>query len=102
MLKVFGKDKIKCKDITELENNMESNNNFICLSELECGKPAKIIKLQGNGVLSNRLRHMGIFSGAIIIKKSAILAKGPIIVEKGAMQLALEYDIAKKILVERL
>lgn len=88
--------------LTELEHTPESNNDLTCLSELECGKSAKIIKLQGNRVQTGKLKAMGIFAGTVILKKSAIPSKGPIIVEKGAMQFALGYDIAKKIIVEPL
>ncbi|MDF2882479.1 MAG: FeoA domain [Clostridiaceae bacterium] len=102
MFKSIWKQQVKNKDMTNLENNIVNSNNYIYLYQLECGKSAKVIKLQGNGVLIGKLKNMGIFPGTIILKKSAILAKGPIIVEKGAMQFALGYDIAKKILVERL
>lgn len=105
MFKSILKHQIKHKDIdlktTLSENNIDSNNHFIYLSDLECGQSAKVIKLQGNRELMGKLNAMGIFAGTIILKKSAIPAKGPIVVEKGAMQFALGYNIAKKILVER-
>ncbi len=102
MFKSIWKNRVKDGNITQFKNKIVSSNPFICLSELECGKSAKIIKLQGNPVLVGKLKAMGIFSGTTIFKKSAIPAKGSIIVEKGVMQFALEYNIAEKILVERL
>lgn len=102
MFKNIWKHHVKNTDITQFENNIVNSNPFICLSELECGKSAKVIKLQGNPVLAGKLEAMGIFSGTTIFKKSAIPAKGAIIVEKGVMQFALGYNIAEKILVERL
>jgi Fe2+ transport system protein FeoA len=74
--------------------------SIINLAELECGNPAKVLNLKGSHALIGRLEAMGILPGAIIIKKSAIPAKGPIIVEKGATQFALGYDTAQNILVE--
>jgi len=102
MFKNIWKHLVKNKDTTQLEDNIANSNHFIYLSELECGKSAKVIKLQGSSVLISKLNAMGIFEGTIILKKFAISAKGAIIVEKGAMQFALGYDIAEKILVERL
>lgn len=100
MFEGIWKFKWRNKGITQLKNNTDGNIHFICLSELECGKLVKVIKLQGNHVLINKLNAMGIFEGSTILKKSAISAKGPVIVEKGSMQFALGYDIAEKILVE--
>lgn len=102
MFKKVWKERVKNEKMTQFKNKIVSSNHFICLSELECGKSAKIIKLQGNPVLVGKLKAMGIFSGSTIIKKSAIPAKGSIIVEKGAMQFAFEYNIAEKIIVEYL
>jgi Fe2+ transport system protein FeoA len=77
-----------------------SEEKSINLTELETGRPAKVRKLQGSPALTARLRSMGIHPGTLIIKKSAILAKGPIVVEKGSMQFAVGYDMAENILVE--
>ncbi len=86
--------------ITQKQN--EPCNNCICLSDLECGNCAKVVRLQGSNALICKLKAMGIFAGTVIEKKSAIPAKGPIIVEKGGTQVALGYEIAEKITVERL
>lgn len=102
MFENIWKNKAKNKSIAELKNKIVSSNAFICLSELECGRSAKIVEFKGNPVLVGKLKAMGIFSGATIFKKSAIPAKGSIIVEKGVMQFAFEYNIAEKIIVERL
>ncbi|MDV3427998.1 MAG: ferrous iron transport protein A [Bacillota bacterium] len=103
MIKNIWKREIKNKGINSDKAQLDKDitgSYSIRLSELQCGNSAKVIKLQGNGVLMDKLKAMGIYAGTIIVKKSAIPAKGPIIVEKGAMQFALGYDIAKNILVE--
>lgn len=87
-------------DVTKTENDIDNRDHFIHLSELECGKYAKVIKIQSNPALKDKLEAMGIYEGTIILKKSAIPAKGPVIVEKGSMQFALGYDITENILVE--
>lgn len=106
MIKNIWNRKIKNKDInsnkTKVYKDATNSNHHVCLAELECGNSVKVIKLQGNRVLIDKLKAMGIYAGTTIIKKSAIPAKGPIIVEKGAMQFALGYDIAERIIVERL
>lgn len=78
----------------------DNRSHSIHLSELKCGISVKVIKLQGSPALINKLQAMGIFNGTVIIKKSAIPAKGPIIISKGSMEFALGYDIAEKILVD--
>lgn len=70
------------------------------LTELANGSSAKVINIQGSHSMIGKLEAMGILPGTIILKKSAIFANGPIIVEKGAHQFALGYDIAQKIVVE--
>lgn len=70
------------------------------LTELEAGKPARVCKLQGSSVLMGKLKSMGIIPGTLIIKKSAIPAKGPVVVEKGATQFAVGFDMAENIVVE--
>lgn len=100
MFKNIWNHKVKNNNITQFEDKTVNSNSFRCLSEIECGQYAKIIKLQGNPILVGKLNAMGIFSGITVFKKSAIPAKGAIIVEKGVMEFALAYNIAEKILVE--
>jgi Fe2+ transport system protein FeoA len=98
--------KQKVKDISldkiQWKHNVCSNSDLIFLSELQCGKSAKVVELKGEPDKINKLEAMGIYVGAVILKKSALLSKGPIIIEKGAMQFALGYDTAKEIIVEAL
>lgn len=102
MIKDLWKREIKNEDINFNKTQMDKaySSNFLRLSELECGNQAKVIKLQGSPALKNKLQAMGIYTGTVITKKSAIPAKGPIIISKGSMEFALGYDIAEKILVD--
>jgi len=105
MINNFWKQKVRGKDISidkiQWKKN-EGSSDLILLSQLQCGKSAKVIELQGNPAQKDKLQSMGIYVGAVILKKSAMPSKGPIIIEKGAMQFALGYDIAKKIVVKAL
>lgn len=102
MFKNIFKPRVKNKSITQFKYNIDDNNHYVYLSDLKCRKYAKIIKFENNPILIDKLNAMGIFSGTIILKKSALPSKGSIIIEKGAMQFALGYNIAEKILVEHL
>lgn len=70
------------------------------ITQLHNGKAAKIIELHGNNEIMTKLEAMGVVPGAIITKKSAILSKGPIVIEKDLVQFAVGYNVAKKIIVE--
>lgn len=72
----------------------------IDLTQLGNGKSAKIIFLQGNTMFIAKLESIGIHLGTIIMKKSAALGKGPIILKKGTLQFAIGYGMAQKIIVE--
>lgn len=74
--------------------------NQINVTQLDNGKSAKVVELRDNSEIMSKLEAMGIIPGAIITKKSAILSKGPIILEKEHMQFAIGYDLAQKIIVE--
>lgn len=70
------------------------------LAELQSGRRARVSRLAGSEVLTGRLRAMGIRPGTVIVKKSAIMAGGPIVVEKGSTQFAVGRDMALSIIVE--
>lgn len=72
----------------------------INVTQLDNGESAKVVELYNNNEIVSKLEARGIISGAIITKKSAILAKGPIIIEKDFVQFAIGYDMAQGIIVE--
>lgn len=84
-----------------LDNTDTSQPDFsVNLTQLKTGKSARVVKVQGEHQFIDRLEAMGILPDTIIVKKSASLMKGPIIIEKGEMQLAMGYEMAQKILVK--
>lgn len=70
------------------------------VTQLENGGSAKVIEIQGGLQFTGRLYAMGIVPGTIIVKKTAGLMKGPIVIEKGEMQFAIGYGMAQRIMVE--
>lgn len=80
-----------------IKNKNDSNN--IDITQLNNGEKAKVIELFQNNNIARKLEAMGIIPGTIITKKSSILSKGPIIIEKGQTQLAIGYELAQNIIV---
>ncbi len=74
----------------------------INITQLENGKSATVLELNDNSDTMRKLLAMGIIPGAVITKKSAIPAKGPIILEKDRVQFAIGYNMAQNIIVEPL
>lgn len=84
-----------------LNNTDATKMDFLInLTQLKNGKSAQVIKVQGDHQFIDRLEAMGILPDTTIVKKSASLMKGPIVIEKGEMQLAIGYEMAQKILVK--
>ena len=57
------------------------------------------MELQGGHQVVGKLEAMGIVAGTTIAKKSASLMRGPIVLQKGAMQIAIGFGLAKRIIV---
>jgi Fe2+ transport system protein FeoA len=100
--KFYAKAKKNKANLNQSESYLPKRKLTTNLTELGSGNSAKVINLQGSHNLMGKLEAMGIVPGTIILKKSAIAGKGPIIVEKGVVQFAVGYDMAKNILVEPL
>jgi len=73
---------------------------LINLTQIGNGRSAKVIELNGGHQLFGKLEMMGVVPGTIIMKKSASLMKGPIVIEKGETHFAIGYSMAQKIMVE--
>lgn len=70
------------------------------LIQLDVGKMAVVKELQGGQPFIRRLEAMGITPGSSILKKSASILRGPLVVQKGSLQMAIGYGMAKRIIVE--
>lgn len=74
----------------------------INLTQLKAGKSAVVSSVKGESNLVSKIEAIGISSGMKIKKVGSSLFRGPIIVEKDFMQIAVGYDMAKQIFVENL
>jgi len=81
------------------ETTQQSTNN-INLTQLGKNQSGKVIALQGGNQIVSKLEAMGIVPGTIVVKKSAALMKGPIVIEKAGMQIAIGFAMAQQIIVE--
>jgi Fe2+ transport system protein FeoA len=76
--------------------------NLTNLVELGNGRSARVVELRGGHHSTGKLEAMGIAPGVTIMKKSASLMKGPIVLKAGAMQFAVGYGMALRIVLEPL
>jgi Fe2+ transport system protein FeoA len=70
-------------------------------TDLVNGTQGRVKQLCGNPQFIEKMSAMGIYPGAVILKKSNSLMQGPIVIEKGATQLAIGHNFAKNIIVEQ-
>ncbi len=72
------------------------------ITELKNGESARVKELGGAGSLKQRLEELGIVPGTELLKKSASVFRGPLVLQKGSTQLAIGYALAKNIIVDRI
>jgi Fe2+ transport system protein FeoA len=70
------------------------------LREMKIGEKGTIRLISGGRGVHNKLESMGLREGVSIVKKSAVMHSGPVIIEVGATQIALGCEIAGKIFVQ--
>jgi Fe2+ transport system protein FeoA len=66
------------------------------------GASARIVELSGGQHMVGKLTAMGFVRGAVITKKSTSLMQGPIVLQKGQIQIAIGHGMAQRIIVEPL
>lgn len=72
------------------------------LTQIENNEAARVIEVQGGRQVAGKLEAMGIVPESVIVKKSASLMKGPIVIVKDGAQFAVGYAMAQGIIVEPL
>ncbi len=75
-------------------------NNRRDLTELKSGESGIVAELKDGRNVVGRLRAMGIVPGVLIVKKSAAPMFGPVVVQKGTVQIAIGHGMAKCIIVD--
>lgn len=88
-------------------NTDRGNSDVICpgenkinMTQLKNGQTATVIAVLGHGKQVSRLNAMGIIPGAEIVKKSSSVMKGPVVIEKSGIHLAVGFHMAQHIIVE--
>ena len=72
------------------------------LTQLEIGRTARVVEIQGGQALRHKLRAIGIMPGKTISKTSRAILKGPVVLMVGSVQVAIGFGMARKIMVEPL
>lgn len=70
------------------------------LTEMHIGQKGTVVKIIGGVSSLAKLEALGIRTGVKIEKKSALIARGPVIVSTGGTEIAMGYGMAQKIIVE--
>jgi ferrous iron transport protein A len=86
---------MESEDILKKHKNKRKN-----LTELQSGESGIIAELKDGHTVVGKLKAMGIVPGVHIIKKSAAPMSGPIVLQKGSIQIAVGYGMAKHIIVD--
>ena len=70
------------------------------LTELKSGESGIVVEFKDGRNVVGRLNAMGIVPGVLIVKKSAAPMRGPVVLQKGYIQIAIGYGMAKCIIVD--
>jgi ferrous iron transport protein A len=72
------------------------------ITQLEVGRTARVVEIQGGQALQQKLRAIGIVPGRTIGKTNRAILKGPLVLTVGAVQIAIGFGMARKIVIEPL
>ena len=75
------------------------NTNLI---SLKAGEKSIFIDVRGGWGIIRRLEAMGIRAGVVITKVSGQFLRGPVTIKVNNTQLAIGYNMARKIIVKKL
>ncbi len=70
------------------------------ISELKENQGGVVVDIDGGDGMKSKLESLGIRKGVRIMKKSALIGKGPVIVQVGLSEVAMGYGIAARVFVE--
>jgi len=63
------------------------------------GRPVRIVEIVGGRGLRNRLAHMGLFPGTVVVVELRE-AHGPVVINRGGTRIGVGTGMARKILVQ--
>lgn len=88
--------------ITGLERLSPKSGARVDLTHLENKQAGRVVEVQGGQQMVTKMENLGVIPGAIVVKKSSSLMKGPIVLEREGSQFAVGYAMAQGIMVEPL
>lgn len=72
----------------------------IRLVDMKNGQIGFVVQISGGTGVLSKLEALGIRVGTKVVKKSALIARGPVIVGVAGTEIAMGYGMAAKIYVE--
>ncbi len=72
----------------------------VTLARMRAGQSGMVLRIEGGHGLVNRLNALGIIPGKRITKISSMLMWGPVTVEVDRTQVAVDFGMASRILVQ--
>lgn len=88
--------------ITGLEPSSPKAAARVDLTRLENNQAGRVVEVQGGQPAVANLGNLGIVPGTVLVKKSASLMRGPIVLEREGSQFAVGFAMAQGIIVEPL
>jgi ferrous iron transport protein A len=70
------------------------------LCNMRNGQMGTVVEINGGIGIVSKLDSLGIRMGVSVIKKSALIARGPLVVQVHGTEIAMGYGMASKIVVE--
>jgi len=75
-------------------------SNKVDITRIKSGESARIVEINGPEKPVKRLHAMGIVPGTVITKKSSSAMKGPVVIERNMVKIAIGFRMAQMIIVE--
>jgi ferrous iron transport protein A len=76
------------------------NNGLMNLTQMRSGQHGIVVDIQGGFGMTDRLNALGVRTGKRISKISSMVGRGPVTIELDRGQIAIGFNMAKRIFVE--
>jgi len=76
------------------------SNGLVNLTQMNSGQNGIVTEIRGGFGMMERLNALGIITGKRISKISSMVGRGPVTIELDRVQIAIGFNMAKRILVE--
>ena len=76
------------------------SNGLVNLTQMNSGQNGIVVEIRGGFGMMDRLNALGIITGKRVSKISSMVGRGPVTIELDRVQIAIGFNMAKRILVE--